>query len=149
MPPVVRAAGALLLVVSITRPPADNGTGSTISLHELFDLLLAGNLPMPIPRWVGVFGYVPAIGGAMILISEALPTRPGLVVRGIGWLAAAASVSVLVTQGPWQVFGGLGPALWLGMAGVVVVGLGIAMGRLLDRLERHRAPRGVLSGPEA
>ena len=103
------------------------GIGSTISTHELFDLMLAGNLPFSIPRWLGLFGYVPVLGGALLLIAEAAQSRIRSAVRLVGVASAVISVGALVFFGPWEVPGELGSGLWLGLIGVAFALLGCAV----------------------
>lgn len=109
---------AVLLVVSITLPPARSGVASTISLHELFDLLLAGDLPLRIPRWLGIFGYLPALGGGLLLLAEAAQGGLRVVVRSVGLVVAVVSVVAIVVFGPWDAPGNLGTGSWLALAGV-------------------------------
>lgn len=128
-------AAAVLLVVGITRPPARTGIASTISMHELFDLLLAGNLPLRIPRWIGLFGYLPAFGGALLLLAEATRGTRRIVVRTVGLAVVVVSVIGIVWFGPWGAPGNLGAGSW-----IVLVGTGCALlGAGVESVEPVRA----------
>lgn len=135
LPTLLCGAGGVLLVVCVTQPLAHVGVGSATSFHEVFDLLLDGHLRLGIPRWVGLFGYVPAFGGVAILLAEATVGRLRIVLFLSGLVASALAVGLLAVTGPWSHLDRLGLGLWLGIAGVAVV----TVGGLLDRLLLIRA----------
>lgn len=117
------AAAGALFVASIWWPVARTGVGSALAVHELFDLLLADTLPLGIPRWLGILGYLPALGGATLLMAEALVGRSRLVTRAVGYAVAALSTVALVTQGPWSAVETLGTGAWLALAATVTGGV--------------------------
>ncbi len=119
---------ATLLVTSVTRPVARTGLGSTLSLHQLFDLVLSGNLPVAVPRWIGLSGYLPAFAGAVLLIAEAATGRLRTGLRIVGLGVATASVTAIVTLGPWEAPGTLGTGAWLALAGVLSGWAGVGVG---------------------
>lgn len=136
--PALRAVGAVALVVAVTRPVARTGLGSALALHELFDLLLSGRLPFGLPRWLGLFGYLPAIGGALVLIGEAPRGRAGPVLRWVGVSVAVVSVAVLALGGPWRRPGLYGVGLYWAFAGCILVVVGLVVGALSGRSAGRR-----------
>jgi hypothetical protein len=144
-------AAAVLLVVGITRPPARTGIASTISMHELFDLLLAGNLPLRVPRWIGLFGYLPALGGALLLLAEATRGPRRVVVRSVGLAVVVVSVIGIVWFGPWGALGNLGAGSWIVLAGMgcALLGAGVesveAVRVVAKRIVRRNGDEHVLS----
>lgn len=144
----VLAAG--LLVAGVTQPVARVGIGSSLSLHALFDLVLAGNLPLDVPRWLGVSGYLPAIGGALLLVAEAFDGPTRVVVRAIGLVVAVVSVLAIVVFGPWEAPGNLGPGAWLLSAGALcaVIGAGVESSPELHRRLRRGDRNDVGAGFE-
>lgn len=139
---------AVLLVVSVTRPVAGTGLGSTLSLHQLFDLVLSGNLPIRVPRWIGLSGYLPALAGAVLLIAEAATGRWRTGLRMVGVGVATASVAAIVALGPWEK---LGSGAWLGVAGVASAWFGVALGvagRVVGRTDTRARPDSPHVGDE-
>ena len=62
--------GGCLVVASAFVPWVATGTGSTVALHDLGDLVLGGTVSSVIPRWVGLAAYlIPALGAAIVLAS--------------------------------------------------------------------------------
>ena len=137
LPSLLCGSAGVLLVTCVTQPIARMGVGSATSLHEVFDLLLDGHLRLGIPRWVGLFGYVPAFAGVAILLAEATVGRLRNVLFLSGLVSAALAVGLLAVTGPWNHVDQFGLGLWLGIAGVAVA----TVGGLLDRLLLIRARR--------
>lgn len=135
LPSLLCGAGGVLLVACVTQPLARTGVGSATSFHEVFDLLLDGHLRLGIPRWVGLFGYVPAFGGVAILLAEATVGRLRIALFLSGLVSSALAVGLLAVTGPWHHLDQLGRGLWLGITGVAVA----TVGGLLDRLLLFRA----------
>ncbi len=129
----LHAIGAALLVGSILLPPARIGVASTISLHELFDLLLSGHVPFSVPKWIGLFGYVPAMSGALILLTGFLSGTLQLIFRGIGVAIAWIAAILLLLGGPWMVPSNMGSGLWMLVVGAIVVGCGLVWDVLVAR----------------
>ncbi len=146
---VVDGCAGVLLVVCITQPLAREGIGSATSLHELFDLLLGGTLRFGIPRWLGLFGYLPAFGGIAIMIAEATHGRLRTAMRVTGVLIATVSVTILTVAGPWNSPSRLGTGLWLAIAGVAaaLVSSALELAHVIGASRSARTTAGELSVP--
>lgn len=132
-----RGVGGVLLVFSETLPLAREGIGSATSMHALFDLLLSDTIRVGIPRWLGLFGYAPAIGGVLVMLAEAARGRLQTWLRAVGLLVAGVALAAIAFGGPWRGVSLLGDAVWVGAGGISLVIAGIVAESILARSKRQ------------
>lgn len=108
-------------------------------MHELFDLLLSGTIRVGVPRWLGMFGYLPAIGGIFVMLAEATVGRARAAMRMVGIVLAAVAVGAFSIGGPWHSLDQLGLGVRLAAGGLVLAIVGTVVDLVAAR--RHRALR--------
>lgn len=118
-------AGGLLLA-STFAPWSDRGSGSSIALRRVGDLVLSGAVDAWAPRWVGLVVYAIPLGGALLLVGAGLGSRRGLTVGTAGTVAALAGGVVVVLALDRLGRAGVGPGTVMAAAGTVVAAIGLA-----------------------
>lgn len=131
------AVAGLALTGCILLPIAQQGVGAATPMRGLSDLILAGTLSHQLPSWAGVLGYIPAFGGALLLLSELLGPTARLVTRIVALLLAGIVLGAYLWLVPWTTPADVGPGLQLGCLGLV---FGV-VATLTDRIGQRTSTR--------
>ena len=127
------ALGGVALTACVLFPIARRGVGSATPMRGLSDLILSGSLSHQLPSWAGVVGYLPGIGGALLLLSEAFGPVARLVIRVVALVPSGAVLGLFVWIVPWDSPADVGMGLQLGCLGWL-----LGAGALVIDLSRFR-----------
>lgn len=131
------AVAGLALTGCILLPIAQRGVGAATPMRGLSDLILAGSLSHQLPTWAGVLGYLPAFGGALLLLSELFGPTARLLTRVVALTLAGAVLGAYLWLVPWSTPADVGPGLQLGCVGLLI---GVAA-TLIDRIAQRTSKR--------
>lgn len=121
-------------------PATSSGMGSTLSAHQLADLVQSGSVTHWVPSWIGLAWYLVPISGALLVMCSALGGSIARVTRVVTAAAAAVislALALFVTRWSPSRFG---PSTWLSVVATAIAGaaLTIPMAPSFARVKRRR-----------
>ena len=120
-------AGAAALVGSMFLHWVGRGSGSTLALSDVGDLVLGGTVHSVVPTWVGLLVYLVPGSGALILLAAGVDSpRSRPVIATL--VALAASLVTVATVGPLLRHVRPGPGQAVAGLGVVLALVGLLVG---------------------
>jgi hypothetical protein len=114
------AGAGVAWIVSAFVSATSSGLGSTLSAHQLADLVQSGSVSYWVPSWLGVVWYAVPISGAVLIMCSSVDGPVARTTRVITSCAATAvSLALALTVTRWSP-SRFGPATWLSLVAALI-----------------------------